>query len=163
MPRISRAEEKIRLEKIRVMLAEGRNKDDISTTLGIHPRTLRRYKRLIREGIIGDLDGKKVVDLWVAHKKRMEQIIAECYRKLDKGADSDVSPDKLYRTIQSCSESITDMGIKVGIVPPVAQKLNVDMEVKKEDEDLAKLLATHRKDIGSEDTDTEPESPTEGA
>ena len=159
MPRISRRQEKIRLEKIRVMFAEGKTKEEICEKLDIHPRTLNRYENMIREQVIGDFDGKKVVDLWTSHKKRMELIIQECNEKLALGAASDVSPDKLHRAIQQASESIIDMGIKIGIVPTVAQKLSVDMEVKREDDRLKELLTGYRAEI----TNTSPEESAEDA
>jgi hypothetical protein len=160
MPKASARTVTIRLNKIRVMLAEGRKNDYICEKLEIHPRTLNKYKNKIREEIIGDFDGKKVVDLWTAHKERMEKIIQECMDKLEQGADGDVSPDKLYRTIQSASESITDMGIKIGIVPPVAQKLSVDVTEKKEDDKLKELLTGYKSTIADETT-TEPTEKTD--
>ena len=157
MPKVSARTVKIRLNKIRVLLAEGRTKEEICEKVGIHPRTLNKYKNMIREEIIGEFDGKKVVDLWTAHKKRMEQIIQECMEKLSDGADGDVSPDKLYRTIQNASESITDMGIKIGIVPQVAQKISVDVTEKKEDDRLEELLAGYKQQIAN----TTSEKPSE--
>jgi len=147
MVKISREEEKIRMENIRLLMAKGLDKDLICKEMGIHPRTLRRYMKMIREDTIAAFDGKQIVDLWVAHKKRMEAIIQECSFKLTIGADSDVSPDKLYRAIQNASESITDMGIKIGIVPPVTQQLSIDVVAKKEDDNLRELLAGHRANI----------------
>ena len=112
---------------------------------------------MVREQLIGDFDGKKVIDLWTAHKTRMEGIITECYAKLAMGPASDVSPDKLYRTIQQASESITDMGIKVGIVPTVAQRLSVDVTEKKEDDKLRELITGYRAEI----SETVPKESTE--
>ena len=135
------------MEQIRLLMARGLEKDAIIEQIGIHPRTLTRYKKLIREETIAAFDGQQIVDLWVAHKKRMEQIIQECKSKLESGEDADVSPDKLYRAIQSASESITDMGIKIGIVPPVTQQLTLDVVARREDENLKELLIGHRTNI----------------
>ena len=157
MPKISRRQERIRLNKIRVLVAEGKDKDAICDKMQIHPKTYNRYLNMIREQLIGEFDGKKVVDLWTAHKTRMEGIIAECYEKLAMGAASDVSADKLYRTIQQASESITDMGIKVGIVPTVAQKLSVDVTERKEDDKLRELITGYRAEI----SETVPKESTE--
>ena len=147
MPKISRQEEKLRMEEIRLLMARGLERDAIIKEIGIHTRTLTRYQKLIREETIAAFDGQQIVDLWVAHKKRMEQIITECKEKLESGGDADVSPDKLYRAIQSASESITDMGIKIGIVPPVTQLLTLDVVAKREDENLRELLIGHRTNI----------------
>jgi hypothetical protein len=138
------------MEKVRVLMAEGRTKQEICDEMGMHQRTLTRYENRIRERIIGDYDGKKVVDLFTAHKKRMEAIIQQCrvYLAMDPSV-CPVAPEKLYRAIQSASESITDMGIKVGIVPTVAQRLSVDLEVKKDDEKLKELLKGHWDTIDS--------------
>ena len=157
MPKISRRQEKIRLNKIRTLLAEGMNKEEVCDKMQIHPKTYTRYLNMVREQLIGDFDGKKVIDLWTAHKTRMEGIITECYAKLAMGPASDVSPDKLYRTIQQASESITDMGIKVGIVPTVAQRLSVDVTEKKEDDKLRELITGYRAEI----SETVPKESTE--
>lgn len=154
MPAISVREQRIRLNRVRELLAEGRTKQEICDDIGIHKRTLTRYMNLIREATIGDFDGKKVVDLWVAHKMLMEQTIRECKVKLDLGESSDVAPEKLYRAIQQASESIIDMGIKIGIVPPVTQQLSIDVLEKKEDDNLRKLLLGHKASIDST-TETE--------
>ena len=147
MPKISRQEEKIRMEEIRLLMAQGYERDAIINKLGIHPRTLTRYKKLIREETIAAFDGQQIVDLWVAHKKRMEGIIQETAAKIASGTDSDVTADKLYRSMQSASESIIDMGIKIGIVPQVAQQLTIDVKERKEDENLRELLIGHRASI----------------
>ena len=149
MPAISVREQTIRLNRVRELLAEGRTRLEICDEVGIHKRTLTRYMNLIREATIGDFDGKKVVDLWVAHKMRMEQTIRECQTKLALGESSDVSPEKLYRAIQQSSESIIDMGIKVGIVPPVTQQLSIDVLEKKQDDNLKQLLLEHKASIDS--------------
>jgi len=147
MPKISRQEEKIRMEQIRLLMAQGLERDAIINELNIHPRTLSRYKRLIREETIAAFDGQQIVDLWIAHKKRMEGVIQECASKIASGTDSDVTADKLYRSMQSASESIIDMGIKIGIVPPVTQQLTIDVKERKEDENLRELLIGHRASI----------------
>lgn len=147
MPKISRREEKIRMEEIRLLMANGLERDAIINKLEIHPRTLTRYMKMIRDDIIAAFDGQQVVDLWVAHKKRMEGVIQECAAKIASGTDSDVSADKLYRSMQSASESIIDMGIKIGIVPQVAQQLTIDVVARKEDDNLRELLIGHRASI----------------
>ena len=162
MPKISRQEEKIRLEEIRLKMAQGLDRDQIITEIGIHPRTLTKYQKLIREETIAAFDGQQIVDLWIAHKKRMEQIIQECREKLESGEDADVSPDKLYRAIQSASESITDMGIKIGIVPPVTQQLTLDVVAKREDDNLKALLIGHRANIENTATSALPAPETNG-
>ncbi len=147
MPALSRRQMRLRKNEIRILLAEGKTKQQICDTLSIHIRTLHRYMELIREDTIGAFDGKKIVDLFIAHRQRMEEIIQECKTKLLLGVESDVAPEKLYRTIQSASESITDYAIKVGLVPPVVQQLSVDITAKKEDDNLRELLLGHRANI----------------
>lgn len=159
MPAISRRQERIRLEKIRLLIAEGKTQQEIMDAIGVSRRTLNRYENMIREDTIAKFDGKRVVDLWTAHKKRMDTIIQECREKIALGSQSDVSPEKLYRQIQQASESIIDMGIKIGIVPTVTQRLSVDMEVKQEDDKLKQLLGSYRTEIADTQT-TEPSEET---
>lgn len=147
MPQLSRRQMRLRKNKIRILLAEGKNKQEICDALSIHIRTLHRYMEMIREDTIGAFDGKKIVDLYIAHKQLMEEIIQDCKAKLLLGEASDVAPEKLYRTIQQASESITDYAIKVGLVPPVVQQLSIDVTAKKEDDTLKELLLGHRASI----------------
>lgn len=151
----------MRMEKIRLLLAEGKTRHEITKIMKIHPRTTRKYLDMIRENTILDHADKKVLDIWIAHKRRMEGIIKECYEKLESGADSDVSPDKLYRAIQSASESIMDMGIKIGIVPTQAQKLSIDVKEQKEDDKLKALLRGYQSEVNSTketDSSEDPDS-----
>jgi hypothetical protein len=157
--RLTAEEQRLRMERIRVWMAEGRTDEYMAKQEDIHHRTVKKYKKWVREKIIGDYDGKKVLDLYVAHKKRMESIIADCYAKLNGGMASDISEEKLYRAIQQASESIIDFGLKIGIVPSQPQQLALDMKVSREDDRLRLLLERNRAELEAEHRERLTETP----
>ena len=157
--RISIRQKRLRIEKVRLLMAQGHTDQFIMDELTVVKRTLNNYKKLVRIQTLKEYDGKQVVDLWIDHKKRMENVINQAYDKLALGKDSDVTPEKLYKVIESASESIINMGVKIGIIPQITQRFHLEAQVKQDDDKLRNILEEHRLEIERTGLPAEPNNP----